>query len=184
MIWDFRTYYMAALALCLVIAMGLAGMQTVRLTGANARIAELQADIAKREEAAATRLAAETAKVLAAERRASEIRAQQEKADADHVQTVQRLQADLRARSRAAGGPGLRDPHATPCPRGGGGADPAPTATVDSGAADDTEAAGVLSEPLERLLLELAAEADEINVAYASCRAQALTGRAEPAPSP
>lgn len=112
-------------------------------------------------------LAVETASVLRLERELAAGRAELEKRDAEHGKIVDGLREDLRRKSRAGGGGGLRDPNAAAC----GGA-PAGAAAAGTGhRADDTsEAGGLLSVPLEQLLLELTAEADAINRAYASCR--------------
>src|SRR5205085_9938417 len=86
------------------------------------------------------------------------------------------LSEDLRRRSRGAGGPGLRDPFAPACS-----GEPAPGsgAAAGAGGADPGQAGRLLSENLEQLLLALAADADSINIAYASCREDAVNLRAQ-----
>ncbi len=120
----------------------------------------------------ATALAQETGKVLATERKLGAALATQEKKDADAQKTVADLRADLRALSRAAGG--LRDPNATACRHPAAGET---AAGAGPGANDASQAGGLLSEPLEKLLLTDSADADAINIAYASCREDAMNVR-------
>lgn len=118
-------------------------------------------------------LGAETAAVLQLERELGTQRAALEKRDAEHKTVVDGLREDLRRKSRAGGGGGLRDPNAA-----GGCPAPGPAAAGAGGGAGDTgQAGGLLSEPLERLLLDLTDEADTINRAYAACRDDAMTVR-------
>lgn len=145
------------------------------------KVAAAQGDAATARETLATErgnhqkaLANETAKVLKLTRELIAARAAQEKADADAKNTVDGLREDLRRRSRAGGGVGLRDPNATAC---GGGTPSAAGPAAPGGGAHAAEASGVLSAELEGLLLRLAGEADDINIAYASCRADAVTLR-------
>lgn len=127
---------------------------------------------------AAAQLAEEVNKTRAAEQALNEAKNNQELKDATHTQTIASLSDRLR---RAAGPAGrLRDPNAAPCGRSGGGPEGGPTATANAGAADHAEAGGLLSEQLSELLQRLAREADDINVAYASCRADAFTVRSTP----
>jgi hypothetical protein len=121
------------------------------------------------EKAAATVLAQETARVVATERALQNFKNIQEVKDAGNKKTVDTLSARLR--DLAVNGR-LRDPHAG---RGGGsggasGADAAgPGNRPDNGAGNS----GLLSEDLTGLLGRLLVEADEINNAYISCRADA-----------
>lgn len=118
---------------------------------------------------AAALLATETARANEAERRARELLAEQEKRDAKNVNTVAGLQARLRALAGPAGQ--LRDPNAQPgrgCSSGGPQGATATGAT--DRAADAAETGGLLSPELSGLLQARLIEADEINVAYASCR--------------
>lgn len=125
--------------------------------------------------------------VLLAERDAqqklmNEARRAQEIQDGNAKATIERQRTQLAALSRAGGGGGLRDPYAEACrPRGGGGGAPGHVAAgAGGGAGDAAEAGGLLSAPLEGLLLELTLEADVVNRAYAACRADALTVRGQP----
>jgi hypothetical protein len=136
-----------------------------------AAIHHLQAD-------AANTLADQVSKTRAAEQALHAAKHNQEIQDAKHIQTI----AAYADRLRAAAGPAgrLRDPHAPQC--GGSGdrppGDPAPAAAA--GATNRAEAGGLLSAELSELLRRLAREADEINAAYASCRADAVTVRSTP----
>lgn len=127
---------------------------------------------------AAAQLAEEVNKTRAVEQALNEAKNNQELKDATHTQTIASLSDRLR---RAAGPAGrLRDPNAAPCGRSGGSPESGPTAPADTGAANAPEAGGLLSAELAGLLQQLTREADEINVAYASCRADAFTVRSTP----
>lgn len=126
---------------------------------------------------ARTKLADETAKVRAAETALQDFKNQQELKDANNQKTV----SDLAGRLRAAAGPAgrLRDPNATAgCGGGSGGATSQTAATIGDRADDAAQAGGLFSEGATELLQRLTREADDINVAYASCRADAFAVRA------
>lgn len=126
---------------------------------------------------AATLLADETEKTRLLERALQAAINQQELKDATNQKTVSDLSDRLR--SLAGFGMRLRDPNATPAgcwPSGGGAQGPAATAAGDR-PADPVEAGGLLSVQLSDLLARLLREADDINVAYASCRADAYSVR-------
>ncbi len=131
----------------------------------------------KRE--AASTLASEIDKTRTAEQALQDQKTQQERNDADHQKTI----ADLSDRlsglaSRNAGR--LRDPYALQpagCRPGGGGTPRNPASAAGDRAADPTEADGLLSKQLSDLLRERTREADDINAAYASCRADAWAVR-------
>jgi hypothetical protein len=133
------------------------------------------AAIQKLKAEAATKLAAETAKTRSAEQALTEAKNHQELQDAKHQKTITDLSDRLR---RAAGHAGrLRDPNAAQCGGGGDRAQGEPATAASAGATDRAEAGGLLSEPLTELLQRLTRDADEINAAYASCRADAYTLR-------
>jgi hypothetical protein len=134
-----------------------------------------QASIDKQKAEAAATLASETARVRAAEVALQDFKNQQEIQDANHKKTVADLSDSLR---RAAGPAGrLRDPYATGCGGGGGGATgQAATSSVDS-ADYGAERGGLLSAELSGFLESKLQEADTINIAYASCRADATAVR-------
>lgn len=132
---------------------------------------------------AAAQLADEVNKTRSAEQALNDAKNDQELKDATHTQTIAGLSDRLR---RAAGPAGrLRDPNfqsgAAPCGRGGGGPQGEHAAAAGAGAADKPETGGLLSAELSGLLQRLNREADDINAAYASCRADAYTVRSAPA---
>lgn len=137
--------------------------------------ARYNAAIDAQKKEATQKLADETAKVAAAEKALNDFKSQQEIKDA----TNQKTAAGLSARLRDAAGPAgrLRDPHAAGCGGGGGGAQSAAATGADDSPADRAQAGGLLSAQLTRLLQQLAAEADGINLAYRSCRADAWSMR-------
>lgn len=97
-----------------------------------------------------------------------------EKAYAQHKATVADAAAALAA-ARKSGR--LRDPNADRC-GGGGGSTPGPAQPpAGGGEGDKAEAGGLLSVQLSDLLSRVLREADDINVAYAACRADALSAR-------
>lgn len=122
---------------------------------------------------AADTLANETERVRLLERALATATREQETQDAQSQNTI----AALGERLRNLAGPGLRlrDPHATiaRCWQGGDSTPGAAAAPADDRAADDAEASGVLSVPLSELLRTTLREADDINAAYTSCRADA-----------
>lgn len=138
-----------------------------------------EAAIQRQKTDAANTLAAETEKIRLLERALQAATHQQETQDALNQKTV----ADLSDRLRRAAGLGLRlrDPNATPagCWPGGSGAQGAAAATAPDRAADAAEAGGLLSAQLTGLLQQLTREADDINAAYTSCRADAYAVRGE-----
>ncbi len=93
--------------------------------------------------------------------------------------------AELSIRLHAAAGRdsvfgGLRDPHASPCGCSGDRPQGEPATTPAAGSADRAQTGGLLSAPLADLLQRLARDADDINAAYTSCRADAWTVRSAP----
>jgi hypothetical protein len=140
---------------------------------ARVEAAEAKTALAQERQWSAEALAAETKKVWELQVQLTDAWADQEAKDAEAKSIIAGLHEDLRRRSRAGGGGGLRDPHAAACPRGAAPAQGAADAGAD--AADPPEAGGLLSAPLERLLLDTIAQADAINIAYASCHERTLT---------
>lgn len=139
----------------------------------------LQDAVEAQKEQAAKLLAAKTTEADAIQLKLANALALQEKTDEANKKTVADLRAEMRRNSRAAGGPGLRDPfvaHRRGC--SGGSAQPQDSAAAQDRAGNDAEAAGVLSPEFERLLLDQAETADAINIAYIACRADALSLRA------
>jgi hypothetical protein len=131
--------------------------------------------LAKQKLDAEKTLSAANARVLEAEQALALLKTQREKTDATNKQTVVALSDRL---AQLASSNRLRDPHATAGCGCGGDTAPAATATAAGpGHADPAQTAGVLSAELTGLLQQLTREADEINIAYASCRADAIDMR-------
>jgi hypothetical protein len=140
--------------------------------GATATAAIYDAALTKQKSQAATLLANETARVLAQQTQLQYQLQTQEVTDAQSRKTIATLAARVRSLVDDAGR--LRDPNAAGCGSGGGGAH-ADTATgAKSGAGDASAAGGLLSQQLTDFLFAQAADADAVNAAYASCRADSL----------
>ena len=133
--------------------------------------AEWQAASDKQKAEAAALLATESAKVSAAEKRLREFKDSQEVRDVKASGVVN----DLRGKLLAAGR--LRDPYAGGCGASSDTAKGTATAASSAGATDGGSDAGLLSERTSANLRELVAEADAINIAFASCKADALSVR-------
>lgn len=142
--------------------------------------AECTAAIDDQKSKAAALLASETAKVRSVEQALQTHLNTQNLKDAENVQ----VNADKSDRLRAAAGPAgrLRDPAATGCGGSSAGAPGAATAGAGDRAADNPENAGLLSADFTGLLQRLTREADDINAAYQSCRADAFAVRRAPEP--
>ena len=124
---------------------------------------------------AAKTLADETARVAMATQALQTAKDQQELKDAKNKSTVATLANRLRDATDSAGR--LRDPNAAGC---GGGSDSASSdiaSRADNRADNAAEAGGVFSRPATELFARLTREADEVNAAYASCRADAYSMR-------
>lgn len=144
---------------------------------ARGELGQLQVDVARTKETAATTLATETAKVLELERNLAKLMADREKADARNTAIVRDYKGRLAAAADAAGR--LRDPNAETCGSGGGGDSPAVAVAADppGGAGSGAVPGGLLSVQLSDLLRDRLRRADELNVAYASCRADLIAVR-------
>jgi hypothetical protein len=137
--------------------------------------ARYNAAIDKQKTQAGQLLKTETDRANAATVKLINLKIEREKQDVENQSAIDRLAVRL----RAAAGPAarLRDPHAARCGGGGGGAPAADLAHVEGSAADGAEAGGVLSKQLTEFLLSQAADADQVNLAYTSCRLDALSLR-------
>lgn len=129
----------------------------------------------KQKAEARLKLAAETQRAHDAEQALRNFKDTQELKDAQAKKTI----AGLSARLRDLAGPDgrLRDPNGTGCRCGGGGAAGTNSAGTHDREADGADAGGLLSTQLSGLLQRLQREADEVNAAYASCRADAFEVR-------
>lgn len=157
----------AALVLALLFA-----VRGIDARGYDRATAQAQAQITQSKADAAAALLQETERANAATKALQTLVDQQNQKDTQHAQTLN----DLGSRLRAAAGPNqrLRDPHAIAgCGPSGDSPTGATATAAGPGATDRAETGGLLSEPLTELLQTLAADADTINTAYASCRAYA-----------
>lgn len=154
------------LLLCLVFGFGMQHFkQKAQIVGNE--LQQLQTSVAAQNRTATAELARLTAERNAAQSQLDQIYQQQEKTDAQAVQEIARLTGELEQRpvrvrivaSTAA------------CGSGRGGTEGDQTTTSDPGAADETQAYGLLPESNSRRLGAVIAEAETINAAYASCRA-------------
>lgn len=168
-LWLFvRAYWVQILVgLVVVMALATAGVERTRRQAAQLEVKRLELAIEKQKTEAANKLTTETNRVRDLEAQlAAGVAAQNEK-DADHEKTA----ADYERRLVALGR--LRDPRAGS--GGGGGCTGAPNlATTDSRGADTGEAPGLLSMQTSDDLRAALREADTINNAYSSCRADAI----------
>jgi len=142
--------------------------------------AEYTSQINAQKSEAAALLASESAKVRAAEHALQAHLNAQNLKDFENAKNL----AALSDRLRAAAGPArrLRDPAATGCGGSSAGAPGATAAAPGDRAADDAQTGGLLSADFTGLLQRLTREADDINAAYASCRADAFAVRQAPEP--
>jgi hypothetical protein len=157
------------------------GEQYIERRGYDRAMSEAQAQIEGSKRAAADRLALEIHKTRRAEEALQTAKNTQELKDANHHKTVESLSDRLRALAHSSGR--LRDPYsvqAAGCGAGGGGSQGQPPTAPGDRSSDPTEAGGLLSAELGGLLQRLTREADDINVAYASCRADAYAVRGNP----
>lgn len=135
---------------------------------------QIEGALAQQKQEASAKLADVTAKAKALEVKLAE-------ADARQEIEIEKRRNDSRAASlafasvAAANGGQLRDPNAAGC-RGGGSGPPGQAAASSAGdPGGGSEAGGLVSEPLSRLLQHAADEAQRVNDAYAVCRARTLT---------
>lgn len=148
---------------------------TLRLPSEKADHAALKAAVAEQKAQAAKTLAAETERVRGAEQALQTALNTQNTKDYTNAQKIE----TLRRRLADAAAVGLRDPSSGSC---GGGSASAATAAPGVSTADTTQASGVLSASLVGLLQSITIDADRINAAYASCRADAYEVRGMPQP--
>lgn len=152
--------------------------------GVSITTAAYESALNKQKAEAAELLATETAKVRGAEQALQTIKNNQELQDADHQKTV----ANLSDRLRSLAGPTgrLRDPNAPGCGLSSSGAPPDTAAAPGDSADHPAQTGGLLSVQLSDLLIRVLREADDINDAYSSCRADAYAVRGQgdpPAPA-
>lgn len=141
-----------------------------------ANVTKLSSAIETQKTEAAALLRTLNASVLAQQKTIDAARAAQEKEDATNVQVVADLRQGLHDALTTRGGR-LCNPAPAGRWRGGGGAAGQAAAPAGAGAADGTQAGGVLQQDAQGLLERLMNEADAVNVAYASCKADAVVVR-------
>lgn len=163
------------LVICTVVIVGYSYYQ--QRVGESRATAAYNTAIDQQKIDAGATLARETGKTREAEQALQAFKNQQEIRDAENKTIASGLAAQLRAAAGTAGR--LRDPNASPAGCGGGGSGTPGTdpARAGGGAGDTSEAGGLLSADLTELLLSQAKAADDINVAYTSCRADAFNLR-------
>lgn len=168
-------FFKVAILLGLLLALML-GVRVIDQKGYDRAKAEATAALKEQQRQAERELASETAKTRAAEQALRDFKTNQDIQDAKAQTTVADLSRRLRQRAGKSGR--LRDPNAHGCGRGSGSPSGETATATGSGAADPAEAGGLLSAELTGLLQRLTTEADEINIVYASCRADAYQVRA------
>lgn len=141
------------------------------LNGVKVTTNTFDAAIAQQKAKASETLAVETDKVRDKELALQRAKNKQELTDVQQSKVI----ADMARQLRAAGG--LHDPHAARCGGGSGGTPGSLAGLPSAGANDGAEAGQLLSTDLTELLLRLTREADEINLAYASCKADSKSIR-------
>lgn len=138
-----------------------AKLQEQRLETAN-----LKTEAAQRAKVQAEALSAEVEKTRAIEQKLADAAIRQEKTDAKNKTIVADLGRDLDDRR-------LLDPFARGCDT----AKAETTGNSASGEGHPTQANGLLSIEFDRFLKQLARDADDLNIAFASCRATLISDR-------
>jgi hypothetical protein len=144
---------------------------------------QIVAQLAQQKKDAKAKLDALTAERDALQVQVNEAHQAQEKKDAENDKIIADQNRRLRALAAASPGGRLRDPNAgRGCGRAG--AEGNAAATPRSSEEHPAEVGGLLSKELSGLLLRLTGEADDINAAYESARADAMMCRAATGSSP
>jgi hypothetical protein len=130
---------------------------------------------------AARILGLETLKTKAVEDVLAAALHERELKDADNHKTIEVLSTYIRSIVGDSGR--LRDPNAAGCGSSGGSTAGQTFSNASSGPANGAESGGLLSAELSGLLTRLTREADDVNEAYISCRADAFQVRASDTPS-
>lgn len=173
------TRWLAYAALAALALAGFAGFVAHERGVGDARTAaRYEAALTKQKVAAARQYADAMIDLARAEKKLQDFKNNQELKDAKNQETVSVLSDRLRTAADPAGR--LRDPNAAGCRRSSGGAEDTAATPANRGAADAPEAPGLFSAAATRLLEQLTREADDINTAYTSCRADAYSVRAPP----
>ena len=155
-----------ALLLCLVFGLGMQHFkQKAQIAGS--ALQQLQSSVDTQNRTAKAELDRLTSERNAAQSQLDQIYQQQEKTDVQAVQEIARLTGELeqrpvRVRIVAS---------STTCGAGSGSASGDQATTAETGAADASQAYGLLPERNSSRLRAVISEAETINAAYASCRA-------------
>ena len=163
-----------AMYLALIAALGLgyiAWEKHIRNDERSKVVAEYNQKIDAQKAEAQYQLDTETAKVILLNLQLRAFKDQQENSDVINSKAIALLADKLHGRV-------LIDPNAARCGQGGSSAEGTVVPNPGVGAADKPEASGVLSVPLTGLLLSITREADEVNLAYISCRGTLINERA------
>ena len=175
--WPLPWRWLAAAGLAVALSFAyFAWRDHQRDIGSDRERAKWEQAIAMQKAEAASLLAAEKDKTAIAERTLAEFKNRQEIEDAQNRTTISTLERRLRDAAGPAGR--LRDPNAAGCGSSGGGAAGEASSGASDRAADAAPAGGLLSVQISDLFGRLLREADEVNIAYAACRADALNIRA------
>jgi len=151
------------------------GVKAIDQRGYDRAKAEATAALEAQKREASEVLATEIAKTRAAEESLRTFKLNQDNKDAQAQNTIAALSGRVRQLAGPAGR--LRDPNAQGCGGSGSGAQGEAATPAPDRPGDGAEAGGLLSAELTGLLQRLASEADAINTAYASCRADTLQVR-------
>jgi len=164
--------WLLLLALCAALGIGyIAWAKHQQGIGEARATARYEAALTKQKDEAAELLASETAKVQAAESELLKLHFGGELRDRTNEKTIVILADKLHRLGR------LRDPGFAGCGQGSGSTQGANPASADSGTADASDGAGLLSERASDFLRQQTRLADQINNAYTACRADALSLR-------
>ncbi len=145
----------------LVASLAAGCVEKVKLESSKKSLAELTAAVEKQKVDAKALLASETAKTEAVNAKLNDAKDKQESEDAINNQTITVLADKLHATR-------LRDPGGGGC---GGSTQSGVAASPTTGTTDTAKDTGFLSAELTNFLIGQAKAADEVNLAYISCRA-------------
>jgi hypothetical protein len=137
---------------------------------------QIEGQLAQQKADAAKLLADLTAQRNAAQTQLDSAHAAQE-ADSEKRRNDSKAASQALANAASKHGGRLRDPYSTGCRCSGASAQSQPAAAAASSEGHPADGSGLLSEQLTIFLREQARLADQINDAYAACRADSLSVR-------
>lgn len=126
---------------------------------------EYEKVIQDQKDIATQALITETAKVTVKEKELQEFKNNREVIDRANTKKVNALSNSVRAMSQQ-----LRDPHQISAIKYSNSSSSSDSSNSNSGSGNGAEASGLLSAELTGLLSRITSEADEINLAYISCK--------------